>query len=104
VLTVYGDEPVRHARSEDAPLDRALAIGRLIFDQNLADGRGIVHDRNSRERKSAEHDRLFEMSPGPAFERIGPQGLQQRQRAERPCLRLRRRRSKASHVNRMHIH
>ena len=94
VLSVHGDEPVGHVRSQDTALDGAFAIGRLVFDENLTDGRRIADDRNARERKSAEHDRLFEMSPGPALKRVGPQRLQEGQWTEWPRLRCRRRRSK----------
>jgi len=52
VLTVHRDEPARHARSQDATLDRAFATGRLIFE-NLTDGGGIAHHRNPCKRKSA---------------------------------------------------
>jgi hypothetical protein len=63
VLTVHRDEPARHARSQNATLDRAFATGRLIFDENLTDGGGIADHRDPCKRKPAEHDLFFEMRP-----------------------------------------
>ena len=44
------------------------------------------------DRQSAGNDRLLEVLGGPAFERIAPQGTDQRDRSQRAGLWLRRRR------------
>ena len=76
LAALHADQAVGHSRRQDPPLDSALAVGQMILDENFTDGRRIAHHRVAHERKSAEHDRLFEVRFGPAFERVGSQGLQ----------------------------
>ena len=103
LLAAHRDESVAHAHCEHAPLNGAFAVDLLVFDENLANGRRIAHNRNAGERKSTGHNRLIEVGLRPAFKRVRPQCLQECERTERPCLRRRRGRPKTGIGGRVHF-
>ncbi len=70
LLVLGAEQAVAKPGREHAALDRVLLIIAGIVEQHAPDGGRLMDQENVLERQAADHDRLFEMLPRPAFQRI----------------------------------